>query len=139
MTESFNLSMDFVNDANRKEHMEKFEELCVQLKTEHQIAEENLSKCSLEAAVEGDVHLVGDADPDTVDANNGNDISSEVTLRQAKMNRELQAINKLLTKKEELASRLVMSDEKITTMKQSYEACRLFINEEQPFDDRYFH
>ena len=42
-------------------------------------------------------------------------------MRQANMNRELQKLNSLLEKKEQLASQMNMSDEKMESIRKEYE------------------
>ncbi|XP_060079609.1 chromosome-associated kinesin KIF4A-like [Ylistrum balloti] len=48
-------------------------------------------------------------------------VSNEYALRQARMNRELLELNKLLEKKEHLASQMTRSDEHMDAMKKQYE------------------
>ena len=53
------------------------------------------------------------------------------TLRRAKLNSELEELNKILEKKEKLANQMVANDSKMDTMKQQYE-----VGETGQSDDR---
>lgn len=47
--------------------------------------------------------------------------SKEFTLRQAKMNRELQELNRLLEKKETLATQMTLNDDQMKSLRDQHE------------------
>ena len=57
----------------------------------------------------------------------GNAISEEVrnrhVLRQAQLSRELQDLNAMLARKQELAGQMLLSDEQMQAMRSQYEVC----------------
>ncbi len=55
-------------------------------------------------------------------------ISQQHVLKQAQMNRELQELNRLLSKKEELACQMNNNDTKMEAMKMQYEVLELCID-----------
>lgn len=61
-----------------------------------------------------------DAAPDTPDSRAMN---TRHALRQAQMSRELQELNRILSRKQELASQMDRSEEEMATMRAHYEVC----------------
>ena len=59
-----------------------------------------------------------DLPPETPDSRA---ISKEFTLRQAKMNRELQELNRLLEKKETLATQMTLNDDQMKSLREQHE------------------
>jgi hypothetical protein len=50
--------------------------------------------------------------------------SAKYALRQAKLGRELQELNKMLSKKQELACQMAVNEAGMESMKKQYEVCR---------------
>lgn len=59
-----------------------------------------------------------DLSPETPDSRA---FSKEFTLRQAKMNRELQELNRLLEKKETLATQMTLNDDQMKSLRDQHE------------------
>lgn len=68
-----------------------------------------------------------DLSPETPDSRA---FSKEFTLRQAKMNRELQELNRLLEKKETLATQMTLNDDQMKSLRDQHEVRTMI-----PFND----
>ncbi|XP_067664129.1 chromosome-associated kinesin KIF4A-like [Haliotis asinina] len=107
-------SIDADSNPQMKEELEKLRRLADNVRTD---SEEERSDDLIDEPLEPEDDD-GAPLPSTPDSRA---ISTQHVLKQAQMNRELQELNRLLAKKEELASQMTDNDGKMETMKKHYE------------------
>ncbi|XP_025088015.1 chromosome-associated kinesin KIF4-like [Pomacea canaliculata] len=112
-------SLDVESNPQMKAELEKLRKLTEQVKDNNADSDEDAD------IVEEDeeVHIAErdteqDAAPDTPDSRAMN---TRHALRQAQMSRELQELNRILSRKQELASQMDRSEEEMATMRAHYE------------------
>ncbi|XP_078326177.1 chromosome-associated kinesin KIF4-like isoform X2 [Crassostrea virginica] len=106
-------SINADQNPEAKEQIEKIRTLTVSI---HQVEQE---EGPLSVVEEEEEENENDLPPETPDSRA---ISKEFTLRQAKMNRELQELNRLLEKKETLATQMTLNDDQMKSLREQHEA-----------------
>lgn len=106
-------SINAEQNPEAKEQIEKIRTLTVSIHQEEQ------DEGPLSVVEEEEEENENDLSPETPDSRA---FSKEFTLRQAKMNRELQELNRLLEKKETLATQMTLNDDQMKSLRDQHEA-----------------
>ncbi|KAK3099287.1 hypothetical protein FSP39_002071 [Pinctada imbricata] len=109
-------SMDLESNPLMKEQFYKLKTLAENIKKEEPKDESNSDPVDME---EEEECLDGDDTPGTPDSRA---LSKQYALRQAKLNRQLQELNKQLEKKEDLANQMSENDSKMHQIREQYQS-----------------